>query len=92
MVISIAIPNAMLKTRTVEGFSGTPAHPITPAVITSGIRLGNKEQIRIRILLKRYNMHAAINIKAQTILCFSPAMIKALPSRKVTVVPVNSIL
>lgn len=53
MVISMAIPKAMLKTNTVLGFKGTPAHPITPAVITSGIKLGNKEHTSIRNDLKR---------------------------------------
>ena len=91
MVISIAIPSAILKTNTVEGFNGTPAHPMIPAVITSGIRLGSREQIRIRKLRNKYSMQTAINRKAQTMLCFKPLMIKVLPSRKVTVVPVYSI-
>ncbi len=53
MVISIAIPNAMLKTSTVEGFSGTPAQPITPAVITKGMVFGINEHIKILNDLKR---------------------------------------
>ncbi|OPZ17601.1 MAG: hypothetical protein BWZ05_01311 [Bacteroidetes bacterium ADurb.BinA245] len=48
MVISIAIPNATLKTNTVDGFSGMPIQPISPAVINNGIILGISEQARIR--------------------------------------------
>jgi hypothetical protein len=47
MVISTAMPNATLKTNTVDGFSGTPTQPITPAVTIKGIILGNKETINI---------------------------------------------
>ncbi len=43
----MAIPNATLKMSTVEGLSRTPAQPITPAVITSGIMFGISEQISI---------------------------------------------
>ena len=60
----MAMPKATLKINTVDGFSGTPAQPITPAVITNGIRLGMREQIKIRADLKRYNMQIAINKKA----------------------------
>ena len=39
MVSSTEIPNAILNTRIVEGFSGMPEKPITPAVITKVIGL-----------------------------------------------------
>ena len=42
MVISMAMPSAILKTNTVDGFNGTPAHPMTPAVITRGIKFGKQ--------------------------------------------------
>ena len=53
MVISTAIPNATLKTSTVEGFRGTPAQPIMPAVITRGIRFGIREHNKIRTDLNK---------------------------------------
>ncbi len=92
MVISMAIPNATLKTSTVEGFSGTPAQPIIPAVITKGMRLGINEQIKILADLKRYNIQSDISKKAQKILSFNPLMIKLLPSKKVILVPVSCTL
>src|ERR1700760_3928924 len=90
MVISIAIPSAILNTSTVDGFNGTPTQPITPAVINSGITLGISEHNRMRKERKRYNMHNAINRNAQIILSFNPFMINELPSRKVTLEPVIS--
>ena len=89
MVTSIAIPNATLKTNTVEGFSGIPTQPIIPAVISKGIILGIREQIRIRADRNKYNIHNAINKNAQRILSFSPLRIYRLPSKNVTLVPVN---
>ena len=53
MVTSIAIPSAMLNIKTVEGFKAIPAQPITPAVITSGITLGIKEQTNMRTDLNK---------------------------------------
>lgn len=53
MVISTAIPNATLKTNTVDGFKGTPAQPIIPAVITNGITFGISEHTKIRTDLNR---------------------------------------
>ena len=47
------MPNATLKIKTVEGFKGTPTHPITPAVMSSGIIFGIREQINILKDLKR---------------------------------------
>lgn len=47
MVMSIAIPSATLKTSTVEGFMAMPIQPISPAVITNGIKLGINEQSKI---------------------------------------------
>src|SRR5688500_17860508 len=85
----MAIPNATLNTRTVEGFKGMPTQPITPAVITSGTRFGINEHNNIRKERNRYSMHKAISMKAQNILSFSPLMMKLLPSRKVTLVPVK---
>src|SRR6187397_2538442 len=89
MVISIAIPRATLKTSTVDGLSGTPTHPITPAVITNGMRLGINEQINILADLNRYNIQIEISKKAQRILSFNPLIIKLLPSKNVILVPVN---
>ena len=89
--MSIAMPSATLKISTVDGFNGTPAQPITPAVITNGIRLGISEQINILADLNKYNMHKAISKKAQKILSFNPLMINRLPSKKVELVPVTVI-
>src|SRR5215203_2018091 len=75
MVISMAIPSATLKIKTVDGFSGIPTHPITPAVITSGIKFGNKEHNKIFHDLNRYNIHNAIRRNAHKILSFKPLMI-----------------
>ena len=75
MVTSIAIPNATLKTKTVEGLRRIPTHPITPAVITKGMILGIREQSKILKDRKRYNMHRAINRNAQKILPFNPLII-----------------
>ena len=49
MVSSTEIPKAILNTKIVEGLMGTPTNPITPAVITSGNKLGINE---ITIILK----------------------------------------
>ena len=87
--MSTAIPNATLNTNTVEGFNGTPAQPITPAVTTSGIKFGNKEQTKILKDLNKYNIQRAINKNAQKILSFNPLMMNLLPSRNVILVPVN---
>ena len=43
MVWSEAIPKAILKIRMVEGFRLMPKYPMIPAVIKSGIKLGNNE-------------------------------------------------
>ena len=51
MVSSTEIPNAILKTRIVEGFMGTPKKPISPAVIINGSRLGMSDTKIIRKLL-----------------------------------------
>src|SRR5580698_2749898 len=92
MVISIAIPSAMLKINTVEGFSATPFHPITPAVIIKGIVFGIKEHNKIFIERNKYNMQIAISTKAHIILDRKPLMIKRLCSIKVTLPPVSSTL
>src|SRR6476469_7710391 len=89
MVTSIAIPNATLNTKTVEGFNRTPAQPITPAVISSGTKFGMREQTNILKERNRYNMQMVINRNAQRILSFKPLMIKLLPSKKVTEDPVK---
>ena len=85
----MAIPKATLKTNTVLGFSGTPTHPITPAVIIKGIILGNNEHTKIRTDLNKYNIHKAINKNAQKTLSFNPFIINWLPSKKVILVPVS---
>ena len=43
MVSSTEIPKAILNTKMVEGFIGTPKYPINPAVITNGSKLGINE-------------------------------------------------
>ena len=58
------MPKATLKINTVDGLSGIPAQPITPAVITNGITLGIKEQINILADLNKYSIQTAINKKA----------------------------
>ena len=65
MVTSIAMPNATLKTNTVDGFKETPTQPIIPAVISKGTILGTNEHINIGKDLNKNNMQIAINKKAQ---------------------------
>jgi len=72
MVISIAIPSAMLKTNTVDGFKGIPVQPITPAVIIRGMTLGMSEHNNILTDLNKYNMQRVISKNAQRILSFKP--------------------
>ena len=55
------MPMAILNIKMVDGFSGMPANPIIPAVITNGIRFGSRE-IRI-ILIPRNNIHITPAIK-----------------------------
>ena len=40
MVTSIAMPNATLKTNTVDGFNGIPTQPMMPAVMSNGMMFG----------------------------------------------------
>ena len=65
MVSSTEIPKAILKTKIVEGFSGIPVKPITPAVIISGSKLGIKEMIIILNERKRKAIKSAINRMAR---------------------------
>ena len=88
MVTSIAIPNATLKTNTVDGFKDTPIQPITPAVINNGTILCTKEHINIGKDLNKNSIHNAINKKAQNIDSPKPVIMKLLPSKKVTLLPV----
>ena len=53
MVISIAIPNATLKTNTVDGFKGICNQPINPAVINKGMTFGMREISNIRADLNK---------------------------------------
>ena len=53
MVSSTEIPKAILNTKIVEGFIGTPKYPITPAVTNSGNKFGIKE---ITIILNDLNI------------------------------------
>ena len=89
MVTSMAIPSATLKTSTVDGFKAMPTQPITPAVITKGIRLGINEHNNMRNERNKYNIQRVINKNAQKILSFNPLMIKPEPSKKLTLLPVN---
>ena len=88
MVTSIAIPNATLKTKTVDGFNDTPIQPIHPAVISNGTMLGTSEHMRIGKDLNKKSIQSAINKKAQKIDSPNPLIIKLLPSQKVTLLPV----
>lgn len=89
MVTSITIPKATLNTITVDGFKVMPDQPITPAVITNGIKLGIKEQINILNERNRNSIQKAIKTNAQNILSFKPVMINAEPSKNVTLLPVK---
>ena len=53
IVSSTEIPNAILNTKIVDGFIGTPTKPIIPAVITKGNKFGIREMIIILKDLKR---------------------------------------
>ena len=86
----MAIPNAILNTITVEGLSRTPAQPMIPAVMISGMTLGASEHNRIRNDRNRNSIQPAISTNAHSILSRSPLIIKLLPSKYVTLVPVNS--
>ena len=88
MVTSIAIPKATLKTNTVDGFKETPIQPMMPAVSNKGTTLGNKEHINTGKDLNKKNIQSAINKNAQKIDSPNPRMIKLLPSKKVTLLPV----
>ena len=55
MVSSTEIPNAILNTKMVEGFIGTPRNPINPAVINKGSKFGIKET---KIILNDRNINA----------------------------------
>ena len=59
------MPKAILKTRMVDGLMGTPAKPMTPAVIIKGSKLGISEMITIRNERKRYAMNNAISTIAK---------------------------
>ena len=92
MVTSIAIPNATLNTKTVEGFNEIPVHPMIPAVMNKGTILGIKEQIKIGKDLNKKIIQIAINKKAQKIDSPNPFTIKLLPSKNVTLLPVITTL
>jgi hypothetical protein len=57
--------------------------------MTNGMMFGINEHMSILRDLKRYNMLADISRKAQNILSHSPLMMKRLPSKNVTLVPVK---
>ena len=86
------MPKATLNTNTVDGVKRTPAQPITPAVTINGTTLGINEHTNILNDLNKYNIHKVIKAKAYKILSFKPLIIKLLPSKNVTLVPVNVIL
>ena len=58
MVSSTDIPNAILNTKIVEGFIGTPKNPIRPAVMSNGNKLGISDT---KIILKLLNIQAINN-------------------------------
>ena len=88
----MAIPNATLNTKTVEGFKDIPVQPIMPAVINKGTILGIKEHINIGKDLNKKIIQIAISKKAQKIDSPNPFTIKLLPSKKVTLLPVITTL
>ena len=65
IVSSTEIPNAILKTRIVDGFNGIPVNPITPAVIMSGKRFGINEIIIILTERNRNAINKAIKSMAR---------------------------
>ena len=64
MVSSIEIPNAILKTRMVEGFIGIPKYPISAEVKIRGKRFGRRETKTIFKDLKRKDIRSATTIIA----------------------------
>src|SRR3984957_10538082 len=92
IVMSMAMPRAILNTITVDGLSLTPAQPMIPAVTINGMIFGISEQRRILTDRNNISIQAAIRRKDHWILSFKPFITKALPSRYVTLVPVNSTL
>ena len=86
------MPRATLKTKTVDGFNETPTHPIKPAVINKGTILGTKEHIKMGKDRNKKIIQIAINKNAQRIDSPNPFIIKLLPSKKVTLLPVISTL
>ena len=65
MVSSTEIPNAILKTKIVDGFMGTPKYPIKPAVINKGSKFGISETIIIRSERNMYAIKTDINMMAK---------------------------
>ena len=66
MVSSTDSPNAIPKTRMVEGFKGTPKYPISPAVNSSGSKFGMSET---KTILNERNIKPTrkqVNKKAKT--------------------------
>src|ERR1700752_1147071 len=61
-VPSEAIPKAMLKIKMVDGLKRMSKKPITPAVITKGIKHGNLDSKMIRIDLNKAIPTMAIKI------------------------------
>ena len=88
----MAIPNATLNTKTVEGFKDIPVQPMIPAVMNKGTILGIKEHINIGKDLNKKIIQIAISKKAQKMDSPNPFTIKLLPSKKVTLLPVITTL
>ena len=88
MVSSTEMPNAMLNTSTVEGLMAIPNQPITPAVNSSGNKLGTKAMATIREDLNRLAIINAMTQMAKAMEMPRLVTMYVVPSKKVTLVPV----
>ena len=88
MVSSTEMPNAMLNTKTVDGLMGMPNQPITPAVNSSGNRLGTKAMATILEDLNKLAIIRAITQMAKAMEMPRFLTMYVVPSKNVMLVPV----
>src|SRR5690606_39826793 len=88
MVLSIDIPNEMLKISAVLGFSGMLNNPMIPAVISMGIIFGTSEIAIIFMLAKMSAIMIEIKIKATIKLSVRSLIRYWFPFKNRRVVPV----
>ena len=74
MVSSTEIPKAILNTKMVDGFNGTPKYPIIPAVNNNGNKFGTKE---ITIILNLNSPLETPSVNAGNGLLFSATAVGA---------------